>query len=343
MKILRGKMKTNSRLHVKWFAQWNPEIGEALEMLPAMDEYPHELYRELLQTPCPVEKRFALVTEHRRPVSVVGLRRRGRSWEPIPQWILPGAIFPYQPGYLMPSLEAIGQDVWVGWWRWDREPPESPMIRSRDSQEVYRFDLSENIEEYWRKTGQFKTVRLRRNRCKDFQILINQPGALEWTIRNWGEKWCPKSESELPDLQDRLAAAIYLQHHDRCFVFTMLDHDLPVAGNCVMIHHKDVVALVNYRDSKYDWNGVSERLIDFSFCWAQTSGYKIFDIGGDHHYKSKWAPAGGQKWTFNICPTHLYQPKVAVRRLRSFLTNLRARIHKRTAQPDEDCQSREIG
>ncbi len=99
-------------LRVKWFDSWHPVLDEALASLPETSACPHELYRQLVQNPGSMRKRTALITERGQPAAVVGLRQRGRhSWEPVTQWIIPGAIFPAKPGYWIPALEALGIDA----------------------------------------------------------------------------------------------------------------------------------------------------------------------------------------------------------------------------------------
>ncbi|HWO93739.1 MAG TPA: hypothetical protein VNL92_03155, partial [Dehalococcoidia bacterium] len=105
------------RLRVRWFDAWHPELDKALATLPEMPTCPHELFRMLMQNPIGARKQTALVTEDGRPVAVVGLRRKHRHWEPVPQDPSPRAVAPAAPGFLVPALRALDRDIWV--WGFD--------------------------------------------------------------------------------------------------------------------------------------------------------------------------------------------------------------------------------
>jgi GNAT superfamily N-acetyltransferase len=307
-------------LKVDWFDGWHPILDEALQSLPEMETCPHELFRLLIENPGPARKRSALVTERGVPVAVVGLRQRGRySWEPVTQWITPGAVFPAKPGYLMSALESLRIEVWVAWWRMASPPPASQLMRYLESTPTYRLSCSGDCERYWRETGHFKTIRRIRNRCRNYTLAINAPGSAEWTIRNWEAKWRPDPATVDPSLTDRIIAANYLEGQGRYYTLTLLDGDVRIGGATMTVHHGDAVAGVLHRDLEYRRQGVGDRLIDLSFTFAAERGFETFDIGGGHHYKSHWARQEGERWWFNICPEPLYGVKQTLnwaRRLR---------------------------
>lgn len=297
-------------MKVTWFDGWHPALDEALLELPEKDNCPYELYRLLVQNPGFARKRTVLVTERGVPVAVAGLRQRGQyySWEPVTQYIIPGVVFPVQPGYLIRVLEALGVDVWVAWWRMENPPPSSRWMRFMKSSAVYRVRCSDDFEHYWRQSGHWNTVQKCRKRCRDFTFAINTPGAAEWVIRNWGKTW----EIDPANVSDRLVAAKYLENQGRHYSFLLLDQDKPVVGHSFISHCNDFVWQITYRDPAYDWYGVGTRLMDLVFHWTAEVGFATLDLGGEHDYKIRWAPQDGQKLEFNICPEYLFQAKQVV-------------------------------
>jgi hypothetical protein len=314
-------------LKIKWFDRWNPILEEALDSLPALGDFPTELYIKLCQNPGPVRKRFALLTEDKDPVSIAWIRDKDSHWEPLTQWLLPGAIFPVKPGYFMRTPEVLGLDMWVGFWRWNTPPPESRLIRYHEATPTYGIGCSEDFERYWRETGYFKTVRKQRNRCRQFKLAVNQSGSLEWTICNWERKWRIDPKIEASDLNDRLFIAKYLERMDQYFTFSLLDQDEIIAGATLMVQGKDLVAGVNYRKPGYDWYGVGIYIMDRIFQWAASSGYYNLDLGGLYDYKEKWAPQVGNRWVINICPEHIYQARRVFSRIRNSMKILLKNNH----------------
>ena len=302
-----------SGLSATWFNGWHPVLDEALQSLPEAETCPHELFRLLIQNPSPVRKLSVLVTKQGAPVAVAGLRQKGRySWEPITQWILPGTVFPVKPDYLIPSLEAIGSEVWVAWWRMESSPPPSRMMRCLESTPTYRLHFSADYESYWRESGHWNTVRRCRKRCSDFTLVVNAPGSAEWTIANWEAHWRTDPTVVDPSVSDRIVAAKYLENQGRHYSFWLLDQQRPVAGHTFIRHHNDLVWQVTYRDPSYDWHGAGTRLMDLAFSWAALAGFQTIDMGGQHEYKIRWAPEEGERWWFSVCPEPLYSIKQAV-------------------------------
>jgi hypothetical protein len=301
-------------LKVHWFDNWHASLDEALNTLPELDACPHELFRLLIQNSGPSRKRIALITEHGTPVSVVGLRQKGRfSWEPVMQWIVPGEPFPSKSGYSMRAMEALNMEVWVAWWRVENPPPSSLLVRYLESTPTYRMHASDNLEDYWRETGQFKTIRRIRNRCKDLTLFFNKPGYAEWTIRNWEAKWRQMGVMPDPSLADRILAANYLEASKRYYTFTLFDGEIPAGAATMMAHRNDLVAGVLYYEPQYRKLGIGNRLIDIFFSFGVENGFETIDIGGGHEYKKNWAPQSGQRWWFHICPEPLYRIREVVK------------------------------
>jgi hypothetical protein len=228
------------------------------------------------------------------------------------QWIIPGEPFPSKPGYSMPVLEALKKDLWVAWWRVESPPPPSRLVRYVETTPSYRMSFSTDFEEYWRENGHFKTVRRIRNRCAKLKLVVNAPGAAEWTIRNCEEKWREKGTKVDPFLLDKILAAEYMEARKRYYTFSLLDEETFVAGATVLVHRNDLVAGTLYRDPQYHKLGVGDRLIDISFSFAKENGFETFDIGGGHPYKKQWAPEDGQRWWFNVSPEFIHRIKEAI-------------------------------
>lgn len=301
-------------LQVEWSESWRPSFDEALRSLPEMESCPHELFRLLIQNPSPARKRVALVSDRGTPVAIAGLRQRSRySWEPVTQWIVPGALFPVQPGFLVAALEALQLELWVAWWRMHSPPPPSRLIRSMESTPTYRMHRADDFEQYWRQIGYFKTVRRMRNRCRAFKAAVNLADAAEWTIKHWEARWRKDGATADPSLPDRIAAARYLERQGRHFTITLLDGDAPIGGATMTVQQRDLVAGVLFSDLRYRPYGVGDRLIDLSFSlWAER-GYETFDIGGGHEYKRHWARQEGERCLFSVCPEPLFRLKQLAR------------------------------
>ena len=301
-------------LKVSWFDSWHPALDEALQVLPEDKTYPHELYRLIIQNSGSAKKKTALVTYGGTPVAVVGLRQKGQhSWEPVTQWIIPGIVFSSKPEYIPAVLDALRVEVWVAWWRMENVLPISKLMRYLEATPTYRMRCSEDIEQYWRDNGYFKTIRRMRNRCKDFKPKINSPGSAEWTIKNWEAKWRLNPELIDPSLTDRILAAKYLEERKLHYCLTLFDQDTLIGGATITAHKKDLVAGVLYYEPNYRRYGVGDRLIDLCFNFAIENGFETFDIGGGHEYKKRWARQDGERWWFNICPEPLYRIKQASR------------------------------
>jgi GNAT superfamily N-acetyltransferase len=295
----------NHRLEVTWFNGWHPALNEALQSLPENDACPHELFRLLIQTSSSAPKRVALISKRGVPIAVAGLRQIGPlSWEPVTTWIIPGVVFPARSGYLIPELEALKVDLRLAWWRIDSPPSPGQWMRSLKRTPTRGIRCADDLELYWRKSGHLNTVRQCRKRCRDFTLTINAPGAAEWTIRHWGERW-----GSHPDgVTDRIVNARYLENRGRYYSFLLLDADKPVVGHGFSLHRRDLVWRATYRDRAYDRIGVGTDLLDLAFHWAAEAGLEKIDLDVASHSKTRWAPQDGQVLEFVTCPEHLWLP-----------------------------------
>ena len=305
LRSLISELIASQGLKVTCFDRWTPELDEVLQCLPETGTLPHELFRLLMKMPDSGKKQLFLVTDRGEPVALVGLRNRWGGWEPVTQWIVPGVLFPVKDEYLARVLAALRFNIRVAWWRWKIPPPRACWIRNVVSTPTYGSRCAGDFEHYWRQSDFFKNIRLYRNRCRSFALKVNFPGSREWTIKNWEMRWRRQGMSEMPDLAERLAASEYLEKKGLYHTLSLLDGVEPVAGITFMIHQNTAVAHVNYRDPRYDRQGVMTRLMDLSFYWAREMGFEEIDLGGSFDYKEKWAPANGEKWEFDVAPAYL--------------------------------------
>jgi hypothetical protein len=312
---LSNVLAPSAGLTIQWYPQWNPILDEAIHSLSGTFDYPLELYRLICQNPGQMKKRIGLISQGGEPVGIAGLRKNQHHWEPVTQFLLPGSVFPIQGSIQSHVLDQMGLDIWVGWWRSHQQPVLTRNVRFSESMPTYRMNCSADFEEFWRETGKFKSIRLSRN----FTPGVNLPGAAEWTIRNWGEKWLGSQSSD--EVSNRLLIAEYLEQRGLHHTITLSDQGEFVAGATMIVHHEDLVAGVLYRKPEYDWHRVNDRLIDWTFSWAAESKFRMFDLGGGQEYKTKWAPQDGERWMVNFCPAPIYHFK----RMAHWLRRLKSR------------------
>lgn len=324
-------VRRGGRLEVAWFPAWEPALDDALQALPPLPQCPPDLYRELCVRPAAGGRRVALVTHRGAPVAVAGLRRTGpRSWEPVTGWIVPGLVVPARPEHLMPALEALGLDLWLGWWRMAAPPPLGAGARHRESYSAHRAHLSDDYEQHWRRSKLMRSVQNVRNRCRGLRVAINEPGAAEWVVRGWGDRWSVAEDA----LADRMLVTAHLQRLGRHFTLSLHDGETIVGGLTQTVHGNDLVAGVVHRDPAYERYGIGTRLIDAVFAFAREAGFDTLDIGGGHDYKARWAPPEGETWLVNVCPARLHHARQVRRAVCAVPRRLSAarRRHERGAR-----------
>jgi hypothetical protein len=291
------------RLRVRWFDRWHDDLDAALQQLPEMETCPHELYREILQTSGPVPKRTALVTHQDSPVAVVGVRRDGARWTPVTSWIVPGVLFPVRPGYLVPVLTQMDVPLFIAWWRQQSEPPANPRFTQMNRVATRRLSLTGDYEAHWKATGLIKDIRVGRRKCAHLAVVVNAPGAIEWTIENWGRKWAAgHGTDEVPEMRDRLVVARYWVPRGRQFIVSLMEGERFAASAAVFVHDRHIIGQANYRDPAYDKLSIGARLFDAIHEWGGRAGFEKHDFGGGHDYKARWAPEEGARWDFVIEP-----------------------------------------
>lgn len=301
-------------LEVNWFDGWHPALDKALAELPEIETCPHDLFRLLLQNPGSAPKRIALVSERGTPVAVIPLRQLGRQYYEVPTWMIPGAVFPAKPGYLVPALEALGVEVSVAWRRMDSPPPSNKLLRDLKTTPFRMIRFSDEYERYWRDNGHFKTVSNKRNRCRKFNVAINSPGSAEWTIKRAAEKWrddSAKTSRAMPEWaeSDWILVADYWEKRKCHYTITLLDQGTLIGGASFMVHRNDAIGGLIYREPSYEWYGIGIRLLDLAISFSAELGLETIDFGGDADYKRHWAPEAGNLWHFKICPEALFRAK----------------------------------
>jgi hypothetical protein len=289
-----------SRLKVRWFQEWHADLDAALAALPSMETCPHDLYRELMLTRGPVEKRIGLILQRDEPIAVVGLRRDGTHWAPVTNWVVPGALFPVADGRVVDALTHVGLPLFVAWWRHPGPPPESSQFEGLESIPTRKLTCTGDFEDYWRSSGLLRDIRRARKKCERLAVVVNAPGAADWTLTNWGRRWAPSGQAEVPDTCDRRAVARYWEPRGRQYTISLLDGDTFAASAVVFAHGREIVGQANYREPAYDKLGVGARILDATHQWAVGEGIEKHDFGGGHDYKSNWAPHDGERWQFRV-------------------------------------------
>ncbi len=325
---------------VRWFEEWNPALDAALGALPEMDGCSHELFQMLATNPRPAIKRIALVNDGDAPVAVVALRKRTEDWVPVTHYIVPGSLLPAREGCLPAVAAVLGVNLRLALWRYPTPLPDFEDVRTMESIPTYKMRCGDDIEGYWRKQQHLNEVKRMRKRCERFQIKVNHPGALEWVIAKWDEKWREPASGDREDLRDRLVAAQYLEKHNLSHTFVILDAGRLIAGSTVLVHRNALVGQYSYRDPDFDWYGVGHRLMDFIFEWASKCGYAEFDLGGAYpDYKRRWGPQDGEKWHIQIRPELSYR----MRQLRELAGSFVSKVGSLGRTRSAPCQMEPAG
>lgn len=292
----------SSRIQAHVLPGRHRDVDAALQILPAPANCPRELYRELLECGSSDERRVVVVAAGDEPLAVVGLRRRQWSWELITNWVVPGHLFPVKPGQLAEALRAIEEPLFISWWRQQQSPPTGLPIRGLRRVPTHGTQLEVDLDAMWRELGLSRSLKQARERTRGFELEVNAPGACEWVIGKWVERWQGPGAGETPELLDRVTVARHLEQVGQHFTLTLRHGDRWVAGNTNVVHGCDFVCQTSWRDLDYASHNVGVRLEELSFRWAQQAGFRYYDLGGGHAYKRKWAPVAGERCEFE-CAT----------------------------------------
>lgn len=279
------------------FDRWGPRLDEALTVIPEDQDYPHALIKLLARQRGGRKKKLWLIKQHARPLAIAPLRRSGLlAWKPVSQYILPGVVVPGVESRIFDALDALGVNLRIALWRSDCAMPRRSRIRNVVTTQTYGIGCGEDFEAYWKSTDIWRRLRSARNRWKALTPRENAPGASEWIITNWAKKWAVAED----EMQDRLAAARFLEERGRHFSLTLFDGDKPLVGQTCLNHRGEMIAQCFYRDSQDGLIG--NRLIHETFLWAREKGFRAVDIGGGHDYKRKFAPPRSERHEFTIAP-----------------------------------------
>jgi hypothetical protein len=285
-------------LEARDFADWSPELDEALDALPEPRNCPRALLHVLLEPRPDTPKRIVLLTDRGTPVGLMALRHTPWGWEPLTTWIVPGPPFPVRDGDLERVLRGVGLPMKVAGQRWGPAPGGAGIAVS--GRPTFGTPTSADYEAYWRASGQLRTIRQARTRCSRLRLALNPTGGAAWTIRNCGNKWrVPTGITE-----DRVAAAEWLEARGRHFTLLLCDGERPVAGDTLCVDHGDVVSQSTYRDEAFDHLKVGTFILDRVFAWARDAGFANIDLGGGFDYKARWAPEVGVNFSLQVTPLY---------------------------------------
>jgi hypothetical protein len=318
------RVALSGTLGVRWYDEWHHEVERALAALPEMPGCPHDLFALLARNPTAAQKRIALVTDGGQPVAVVCLRRRKHHWLVVTDLVVPRAVAPAVPGRLFDAIRAL--KVYVRIADWEGPLPEG-RIYALEQRPAWRVPTRVDLDALWKRNGttNMDTLRKARNRCHRLgkvELEIDQPGAAEWTIRNWAGKWEHHDYGLTTATEDVLAAATWLFERGRYRAFRLLIDGQPVAGVNFSVQGNVAYAQNSYREPALAKSGIGVHLDELIYRWAQTSPYDYVDLGCGDDYRGRWGELTGKRSDFVIAPPHLY----AARQLLQFVRHVPARV-----------------
>jgi len=311
-------MIARTSLPVRFLRTWSASITDAVHHVGVAGDYPPELYASLLEHAVGSGGELAIVGPADDPTAVVGLLTAGtRRWANATNWLLPGVVCAGPPERALDAMAALRRDVAVAWWHMGTEPAH-PAIRSDVGAPVRAVRLAER-EAFWRTSGQWRAVKHARNRCEGLDVVVDGPGDAEWVVRCWAAKWSgtPGGDPEGFRVAERLEVASALAPRGRHMTVTLRAGDQRIAGATMVRVGDAMVAGVLYRDESVGGLPSGVRVIDASMTEAARRGALVFDLGGGHAYKSKWAPQVGLRHDLEIAPALSHWARTRVRAARS--------------------------
>lgn len=281
---------------VQRFDRWNDALDQALAALPEHRLCPHALYREMATTPSKARRRFFIIRHQDEVVAVIGCRQHDPvydRWTTLGEFQIPGFIFPHQPGH---DLVALGRAT--GCLRqlviWPINNTVAIDDAPRERQRSYVFDLRNNLEAFWKKTGHLKTVLRARRKCKNMTLKVNAPGALEWMFENWEKSWRTPFHG---DAEERICVGRALEQSGRHVTLSLWDGDRLVVANSFVIDGDTAYSLITHRDRSYVCSFVGTHLTDRAYHWMQAAGVRYYDMMPGFDYKARWAPLSHREYT----------------------------------------------
>ncbi|MEX0749362.1 MAG: GNAT family N-acetyltransferase [Dehalococcoidia bacterium] len=323
-KLRERRMAPERTLKAHWFDRWECALDDALLALPEGETCSHDLFRLLVNTPSPAQKRVALVTDGDDPVALIALRRRNLHWDLITEGVVSAALPPCLPGREIEALSALGLFVWVN--EWEAPVPASKRVHFVQYEAVYRVSTRIDLDAYWRERHHARDLRKARNRCArlgEVSFEVDQPGAAEWTIDRWEETWADHPWSETVAAPDIRVAASYLMSRGQYHSFRLLIDGRPVAGMNASVRGKALVIANSGREPEFDKAGTGVRRDELFYRWCAQSPYERVDLGGGFEYKARWAETDGVRARFSVAPPHLVMARqglIVARRMKDFVS-----------------------
>lgn len=293
-----------ARTEVTVFRSWCSALDDAVKYLPEDADWPHELYMLLARNVPEGTGRFVMWTERDVPIGVAAFVQKPQGiWEPVTHWILPGLVGLAAPSRIGELFAQLPFCTRVAWWRMAEPAPSGGHVRLAASESTYGMSCSEDYEAYWKQTGQLRAVKKARDRCRNFTVSVNAPGASTWVLQQSGRHRLPNDRAESAHLANRMLTARYLETLGKSFTIAIQDGEKLVAAEACIVHRQELVLWNTFRHQDYDSHGLGNRLMDFAYHWARDNGLARIDIGGGFlDYKRRWAPRASAKTRLLISP-----------------------------------------
>jgi hypothetical protein len=288
-------------LRVQWLSPWHPMLDEALTVLPDMETCPHELFKALMLNQSRAAKRTGLVTRDGEPIGVVGLRRRGRSWEPVGQGVTPMSFVPCRRGMEYQALAATRLALRLNYWR--GAIPEGRWIRDIAPYEVFAMPADEDMEEHWRSSHQWGVIRAAQRRTSRMRFSVDRrDNAIDGVVERWAETWKEDREQETTRAPDIVAAGHYYARRGAYVTATLSMDDEMAAGLTCFEKDGVLITQTHWTSPKYRPRGSGTRVFELLYRWAQENGLRCIDIGGGDDYKRYFGLPSGFRTNFGIVP-----------------------------------------
>jgi len=318
-------------LKVTWLDPADAALDRAIAALPACEACPHDIYLRLIRLPQAREVRAVLVEDGAGPVAIAGLARQYRLvWEPVTNWLFPGAPFPAVAGRHIEAMAALRMEAPMAWWR-AGPAPHGANIHDLEITPVHRLDDLAKREEFWRSTDYLRHIKNIRNRAKGLEVRIGVPEIAEEVVAGWFDKWTNGDRAH-PQVRGRVVLADALEPLGAHVTVGLFDDDKLAAGATNFIHNGALVAGILYAPDAYRRLGAGIRLIDVMFDVAAERGLSAFDMGGGAEYKRKWAPAIGERASFTVAPPAVRLARRVIGKARALVGRGAAR--QRTPSPE---------
>lgn len=304
-------------LKTRWFSRWEPAIAAAVRALPENGGCPPDLYLTLLEVNHAVGKgRTAVVERAGHPVAVIALEPNGvLRWKNFTNSVIPGFVAAASSADLLPALGALNVEVDASWWH-RADAPDSSKVREHYRIPQYRLAVAER-ESYWRSHNMWSNLAKARNKCRELELAVNEPGDAEWVIRSSAKKWAPQWDaSQEAALQASLEIARYLEPRGRHNVLTLRDHGRPVTGSTSIVHENVSISSRLFRDDEALGKlPTGLRVYDELFDFAERAGHVAVDLGGSYSYKSRWAPEYGARHDVVVGPAWTHNARMLARKV----------------------------